>query len=94
MEFVFILSMMTLILSVQDGSNNLSKKNIAPIKEAYVSERTKGYEYDSHGDGDTLFYYIFKNLNGFQILNTILWHYLYVEGPLTKSFIFLVEKKR
>ena len=52
--------------------------------------RTKGY--DSHGA--TLLYYTFKNLNGFQILNTILWHYLYVEGPLTKSFIFLLEKKK
>lgn len=60
MEFVFSSSMITLILSVQDGSNNLSKKNIAPIKEAYMLVRTKGYEYDSHGA--TLFYYIFKKI--------------------------------
>jgi len=32
-----------------------------------------------------------KNENGFQILNTILWHYLYVEGPFAKAIHWKIK---
>lgn len=49
---------------------------MAPIKRAHVGQDQKVMILK-----DLLFFYD----NGFQILNSILMHDLYVEGPLTKA---------